>query len=237
MKVLIVDDDVPTVDAIRDLVNWHSLGIDKIFTAYDYAEAQQQIRLRRPDIILCDIEMPKGSGLDLLRRLKADGNRANVIITSAKDSLDDKVTGLGLGADDYLAKPFHMAELVARMRSVARRSMNAGDFAFVFGNVSLEPDTGRVTVAGQDVLLLKKEFDILKYFIQRPEHIVDKAVLAEAVWGDHVDQADDFQFVYAQVKNLRQQLKRAGANVEIRSVYGFGYKLVVNESDSDEGGK
>lgn len=170
--------------------------------------------------------LPGGSGLDLLRRLKADGNRANVIITSAKDSLDDKVTGLGLGADDYLAKPFHMAELVARMRSVARRSMNAGDFAFVFGNVSLEPDTGRVTVAGQDVLLLKKEFDILKYFIQRPEHIVDKAVLAEAVWGDHVDQADDFQFVYAQVKNLRKKLDGAGADIEIRSVYGFGYKLI-----------
>ncbi len=223
MKVLIVEDELALVELTSKALKKEGFIVE---TATDYPSAAEKLAVYSYDCVLLDVMLPGGSGLDLLRRLKADGNRANVIITSAKDSLDDKVTGLGLGADDYLAKPFHMAELVARMRSVARRSMNAGDFAFVFGNVSLEPDTGRVTVAGQDVLLLKKEFDILKYFIQRPEHIVDKAVLAEAVWGDHVDQADDFQFVYAQVKNLRKKLDGAGADIEIRSVYGFGYKLI-----------
>lgn len=223
MKVLIVEDELALVELTSKALKKEGFIVE---TATDYQSAAEKLAVYSYDCVLLDVMLPGGSGLDLLRRLKADGNRANVIITSAKDSLDDKVTGLGLGADDYLAKPFHMAELVARMRSVARRSMNAGDFAFVFGNVSLEPDTGRVTVAGQDVLLLKKEFDILKYFIQRPEHIVDKAVLAEAVWGDHVDQADDFQFVYAQVKNLRKKLDGAGADIEIRSVYGFGYKLI-----------
>ena len=223
MKVLIVEDELALVELTSKALKKEGFIVE---TATDYPSAAEKLAVYSYDCVLLDVMLPGGSGLDLLRRPKADGNRANVIITSAKDSLDDKVTGLGLGADDYLAKPFHMAELVARMRSVARRSMNAGDFAFVFGNVSLEPDTGRVTVAGQDVLLLKKEFDILKYFIQRPEHIVDKAVLAEAVWGDHVDQADDFQFVYAQVKNLRKKLDGAGADIEIRSVYGFGYKLI-----------
>lgn len=223
MKVLIVEDELALVELTSKALKKEGFIVE---TATDYPSAAEKLAVYSYDCVLLDVMLPGGSGLDLLRRLKADGNRANVIITSAKDSLDDKVTGLGLGADDYLAKPFHMAELVARMRSVARRSMNAGDFAFVFGNVSLEPETGRVTVAGQDVLLLKKEFDILKYFIQRPEHIVDKAVLAEAVWGDHVDQADDFQFVYAQVKNLRKKLDGAGADIEIRSVYGFGYKLI-----------
>ena len=223
MKVLIVEDELALVELTSKALKKEGFIVE---TATDYPSAAEKLAVYSYDCVLLDVMLPGGSGLDLLRRLKVDGNRANVIITSAKDSLDDKVTGLGLGADDYLAKPFHMAELVARMRSVARRSMNAGDFAFVFGNVSLEPDTGRVTVAGQDVLLLKKEFDILKYFIQRPEHIVDKAVLAEAVWGDHVDQADDFQFVYAQVKNLRKKLDGAGADIEIRSVYGFGYKLI-----------
>ena len=99
------------------------------------------------------------------------------------------------------------------------------------GNVSLWPEGRRVEVEGRELALLKKEFDILLYFMQRPNHLVDKAVLAEAVWGDHIDQADSFHFVYAQVKNLRQQLKKAGATIEIRSIYGFGYKLVINEEE------
>jgi DNA-binding response OmpR family regulator len=95
------------------------------------------------------------------------------------------------------------------------------------GNVVLEDVSQRLTVAGKEVALLKKEFDILKYFLMRPGHTVDKAVLAEAVWGDHIDQADDFQFVYAQMKNLRRKLSEAGADIEIKSIYGFGYKLLI----------
>ena len=159
--------------------------------------------------------------------MKKDGIRSDVIIISARDSIDDKVRGLELGADDYLAKPFHMAELMARIRSVARRSRNDGDFGYKAGNVFLDEVSRTVSVAGQSVELLKKEFDILKYFMMRPGHTVDKAVLAEAVWGDHIDQSDDFQFVYAQMKNLRKKLSDAGADIEIKSIYGFGYKLLI----------
>lgn len=223
MKILIVEDEAALMDLTAAALRKEGFVVE---TAMDYATAEEKLSVYGYDCVLLDVMLPGGSGLDLLRKLKKEGNRTNVIIVSAKGSIDDKVNGLGLGADDYLAKPFHVAELVARIRSVARRSTNAGDFAFRAGNVSLEPDTGMVTVDGKEIHLLKKEFDILEYFIQRPGHIVDKTVMAEAVWGDHIDQADDFQFVYAQMKNLRRKLSAAGADIEIKSVYGFGYKLV-----------
>ena len=148
-----------------------------------------------------------------------------------RDSIEDKVLGLEQGADDYLPKPFHLAELNARIKSVLRRQRSDGSRSLRLGNLRIEPDSFRVFVDDKELELLKKEYDILFYFANRPNHIIDKAVLAEAVWGDHIDQADSFHFVYAQVKNLRQQLKKAGATIEIRSIYGFGYKLVINEEE------
>ena len=118
-----------------------------------------------------------------------------------------------------------MAELSARIKSVLRRSAGSVDNKIVKGNVALDLGSRRVEVDGKEVALLKKEFDILLYFMQRPGHIVDKAMLAESVWGDHIDAVDNFDFVYAQVKNLRKRLDAAGASVTIKAVYGFGYKL------------
>ena len=123
-------------------------------------------------------------------------------------------------------KPFHLAELSARIRSVLRRHQRGGYESLDAGNVRLWPDSRRVEVAGREVELLRKEYDILHYFMSRPNHTVDKTALAEGVWGDHIDQADNFDFVYAQMKNLRRKLHDAGADIEIRAVYGFGYKLV-----------
>lgn len=222
MKILIVEDEA----SLQELM---TLALKKegyvVENASDYGSAIEKLSVYNYDCVLLDIMLPGGSGFDILEYVRSSDKKVNVIIISAKDSIDDKVRGLELGADDYLAKPFHMAELVARMRSVARRSRNDGDFAYRIGNVALEPDSNRVTVDGRDLPLLKKEFDILAYLMQRRGHLVDKAVLAEAVWGDHVDQADNFQFVYAQMKNLRRKLAEAGADIEIKSVYGFGYKL------------
>ncbi|MBO8454690.1 MAG: response regulator transcription factor [Bacteroidetes bacterium] len=222
MKILIVEDEA----SLQELM---TLALKKegyvVENASDYGSAVEKLSVYNYDCVLLDIMLPGGSGFDILEYVRSSDKKVNVIIISAKDSIDDKVRGLELGADDYLAKPFHMAELVARMRSVARRSRNDGDFAYRIGNVALEPDSNRVTVDGRDLPLLKKEFDILAYLMQRRGHLVDKAVLAEAVWGDHVDQSDNFQFVYAQMKNLRRKLAEAGADIEIKSVYGFGYKL------------
>ena len=199
-----------------------------VANAMDFNTAVEKLGVYSYDCVLLDRNLPGGSGFDILEHMKTTGIRANVIVISARDSLDDKVKGLELGADDYLAKPFHMAELVARIRSVARRSRNDGDIGYKVGNVVLDDVSKVLKIDGKPVSLLKKEFDILKYFLMRPGHTVDKAVLAEAVWGDHIDQSDDFQFVYAQMKNLRRKLAEAGADIEIKSVYGFGYKLVTH---------
>lgn len=223
MKLLIIEDDASLQELMtKDLKKEGYL----VENAMDYESGMLKLGTYSYDCILLDVNLPGGTGFDLLRHMKKNRNKQNVIIISARDSVEDKVLGLELGADDYLAKPFHLAELSARIRSVVRRSRNEGELSYKVGNVVLEDASQKLTVGGREVSLLKKEFAILKYFLMRPGYIVDKAVLAEAVWGDHVDQTDDFQFVYAQMKNLRRKLSDAGADIEIKSVYGFGYKLV-----------
>lgn len=223
MKLLIIEDELSLQEMMSATLRKEGYIVESAST---YATAIDKLGSYSYDCILLDITLPDGNGLDILREIKKSGNEVNVIITSARDSIDDKIEGLELGADDYLAKPFHLAELAARIRSVTRRSRNAGELAYTVGNVSLFEASQRLTVDGKEVTLLKKEFDILKYFLMRPGHMVDKAVLAEAVWGDHADQSDDFQYVYAQMKNLRRKLTEAGADIEIKAVYGFGYKLI-----------
>ena len=225
MKILIIEDE----PSLRELME-RSLRKEQhvVETARTYAEAEDKLAVYAYDCVLLDIMLPDGDGLRLLGELKSSGRKEAVIIISARDSLEDRIRGLEDGADDYLPKPCHLAELSARIRSVARRTMGGGRSGITLGNVTVEPESFRAGVGGKELPLLKKEFDILAYFMQRPGHVIDKAVLAEAVWGDHVDQADNFNFVYSQMKNLRRKLEEAGATIEIKAVYGFGYKLVEN---------
>ncbi len=226
MKILIIEDEPSLCELIeRALVNEGYV----VECATDYIAAETKVAGYSYDCILLDVMLPGGSGLDILKRLRDMSRRENVIIISARDSVDDRVAGLELGADDYLPKPFHMSELMARVRSVLRRGKTGGQLTIDMGNISLDPASRIVTIAGSRVELLKKEFDILLYFMQRPNHLVDKVVLAEAVWGDYADESDNFHFVYAQIKNLRRKLEEAGADVELRSVYGFGYKLTMGD--------
>ena len=228
MKILIIEDEPSLRELIeRALVNEGYV----VESAADYIAAETKVAGYNYDCILLDIMLPGGSGLDILKRLRDMSRRENVIIISARDSVDDRVAGLELGADDYLPKPFHMSELVARVRSVLRRGKTGGQLTIDMGNISLDPASRIVTIAGSRVELLKKEFDVLLYFMQRPNHLVDKVVLAEAVWGDYADESDNFHFVYAQIKNLRRKLEEAGADIMIRSVYGFGYNLTLSDKD------
>lgn len=227
MKILIVEDEPSLCELMARTLRKEQYVVE---TASTFTEASERLGVYSYDCVLLDIMLPDGNGLRLLEELKMQDKRENVIIISARDSLEDKILGLEEGADDYLPKPFHMAELSARIRSVVRRSRGSGRSSIVLGNVTLDPEGfprggGRCGSFG----LLKKEFDILSYLMQRPGHMVDKAVLAEAVWGDHADQADNFHFVYSQMKNLRRKLEEAGATIEIKAVYGFGYKLSVTE--------
>ena len=224
MKILIVEDD-------KDLREITKASLEKeryvVSQAPDYRTALQKIEDYDYDCILLDIMLPDGNGLELLEELHALGKRTNVIILSAKDSLEDKVNGLDLGADDYLPKPFHLAELHARIKSLFRRNLRDGERKLQVGNIEVFPDQFRVLVQGKEIELNRKEYDILNYFMSRPGRLVNKNTLAESVWGDHIDQVDNFDFIYAQIKNLRKRLKDAGATPELKSVYGFGYKFVV----------
>ena len=222
MKILIVEDEPDLRETIRiSLVKEHFV----VETAADYFSELDKVNDYDYDCILLDIMLPGGSGLDLLRELKRLRRSDSVLIISAKDSLDDKVEGLELGADDYLTKPFHLAELNARVKSVIRRRQAKGDVSITMGNLLLYPDKRQVEVGGVPLQLNRKEFDLLYYFIVNPDRVINKMSLAESVWGDNIDQVDSLDFIYSQVKNLRRKLKQAEATVELKAVYGFGYKL------------
>ena len=172
-------------------------------------------------------EISKANKATLLEELKKLKKRGRVIIVSAKDSIEDKVTGLDLGADDYLAKPFHLAELHARVKSVIRRHQTDGNTKIEIENLTVCPDNHTVFINGEELKLNRKEFDLLYYFATNPNRLINKTTLAEAVWGDNIDQADSLDFIYSQVKNLRKKMKTAEATPEIKAVYGFGYKLIT----------
>ena len=228
MKILVIEDE----PSLRETVRLFLEGGGERYvveTASTLGEASEKIADYDYDCILLDVMLPDGNGLTILKELRDAGKQGNVIVVSAKDAIDDRVAGLNLGADDYLVKPFHLAELAARIKSVIRRKERGGDHTIEAGNVGIDPDKFSVTVTGKPLELGRKEYDILNYFMGRAGLLVEKTALAEAVWGDHIDQADNFDFIYAQIKNLRRRLREAGANIEIKALYGFGYKLIVEQ--------
>ncbi|MDR0422135.1 MAG: response regulator transcription factor [Proteiniphilum sp.] len=224
MKLLIVEDEPSLQELIRQTLERERFVVECVSSC---RSAVRKVEDYEYDCVLLDIMLPDGNGLSVLEAVRRMRKPSGVIIISAKDAPDDKVAGLQLGADDYLAKPFHLAELVARIRSVIRRKQQDGNVAVETGNVKIYPDDFRVTVNNRDVELNRKEYDILFYFANRANRLISKYALAEAVWGDHIDRADNFDFIYAQIKNLRRRLNDAGADIEIRAVYGVGYKLIA----------
>lgn len=224
MKILIVEDEPNLRELTRRMLEKERYIVE---TAGDLRTALRKVEDYRYDCILLDLMLPDGNGLSLLKALKKEGTETAVIILSARDSIEDKVEGLDLGADDYLPKPYHLAELSARIKSVLRRRQRGGEMYLTVGNVKVLPAEFRVYVGEKEVELARKEYDILIYFMNRTGRLVDKQALAEAVWGDHIDQVDNFDFIYAQIKNLRKKLKDAGATPEIKAVYGFGYKMII----------
>lgn len=224
MKILIIEDEPSLQELIKKSLEKERYIVE---SASNYKTAIQKIEDYNYDCILLDVMLPDGNGLSLLEELKKMHKQDSVIIISAKDSLEDKISGLELGADDYLAKPFHLAELIARIKSVIRRKQNNGEILIELGNVKIYPEEFKVTIIDQELELNRKEYDILLFFANRCNRLINKNTLAESVWGDHIDQVDNFDFIYAQIKNLRKKLKESEANIEIKAVYGVGYKMVI----------
>ncbi|MGJ1205093.1 response regulator transcription factor [Sphingobacterium lactis] len=223
MKILIIEDEEALRQNLEEFLIAEQFVVE---SAPDYDAALDKVMNYDYDCILLDIMLPGGNGLDLLRSLKEAHKKQPVLILSAKDSVEDKVLGLEIGADDYLAKPYHLSELLARIKSIIRRNSRDGEQLITYKNVSLNPDSRQVYVNGQEIVLNRKEFDLFYYFMIRPNKLMEKTTLVESVWGDHSDQADNLDFLYSQIKNVRKKLKEADAQMDIQAVYGVGYKLV-----------
>jgi DNA-binding response OmpR family regulator len=224
MKILIVEDEKDMRQNMQTTLEKENFLIEPVAT---YKEAMSKIGVYDYDCILLDIGLPDGNGLAILKTLKEKGYSDSVIIVSAKDSIDDKVYGLELGADDYLPKPFHMAELNARVKAVLRRRKLEGNNLLEVANVTININNHQVNVDGESMELNRKEFDVLFYLCTNQNRLVSKSALAEHVWGDYIDQTDNFDFIYSQIKNLRKKLCDKNAELEIKAVYGIGYKLLV----------
>ncbi len=222
MKVLIVEDQ----DSLRkDIAQYLSDKQIICEMASDYDVAQQKLAGFEYDVVLLDIMLPKGNGLDLIRLLKKRNAKSAILLLTAKGSLEDKVLGLELGADDYLAKPFHLAELAARVMALYRRTQFAGNNKIEFKEITIDLNTQQVKVHDKILVLTQKEYDLLLFFLSNKNRVLGKNTIAEHLWGDYVDALDHFDFIYQHIKNLRKKLLGIGAQAYIQNVYGMGYKF------------
>ena len=224
MKVLIIEDEPSLSKSIATYLRQENYAVEAVPT---YAEALQKVDQFDYDCILLDIMLPDGNGLNVLKILKQDKRTEGIIVISAKDSIDDKISGLHLGADDYLAKPFYLPELSARVAAVIRRRRFEGSSELVLNEIKVDTASRAVMVNEQPVDLTKKEFDLLVYFMVNKNRVLSKTAIAEHLSGAEADLYDNFDFIYAHIKNLKKKMTMAGAPDYLKSVYGMGYKFKV----------
>lgn len=222
MKVLIVEDEPELRQAMRTYLQDEGFVVD---SANDYPSASEKAAVYTYDAVLVDITLPKGSGLDIVRELRKRDADAGIIILSAKGSLDDKVMGLDLGADDYLPKPFHLPELVARLRALIRRKRFGGVQDIQFDELRIVPKDKRVEVHGQRVDLTVMQFDLLLFLVANTDRVLSRSAIVEHLWGDMAERLDHDGFLYSHVKNLRKKLMEKGGRDRIETVYGLGYRF------------
>lgn len=220
MKVLLVEDETELLANLTGYLGQEGFVCEQ---AESLEAAIEKVAAFDYDIVVLDLMLPDGNGLTLLRKLKADFVDTGVLIVSAKNALDDKLKGFELGADDYLTKPFHLSELVARLRALYRRRKFEGQAVIRCHELALYPDRREALVHEVLLDLTPKEYDLLDYLLANRDRVLTKQAIAEHLWGDHVDLYDSFDFVYQHIKNLRKKLTQAGAKGYIRTVYSLGY--------------
>ncbi len=222
MKILVIEDEEGLRESIEE---YFSEAGNVCETAGSYQAALGKINLYRYDCVLLDITLPDGNGMEILKSLKDNNHPDGVLIISAKNSLDDRLNGLNLGADDYLVKPFHLSELMARVSAIVRRKTFNGSNLLLFNELTIDLLAKEVKVRDIPVKLTRKEYALLLYFIANKGKVVSKNAIAEHLWGDGIDMANNFDFIYSHIKNIRKKLIEAGSNDYIQAAYGMGYKF------------
>ncbi|CAN5204912.1 response regulator transcription factor [soil metagenome] len=224
MKLLVIEDEVALSNSICAFFSNEQFICE---TANDFHTAIEKISLYEYACILLDITLPGGSGLEILKELKKENKADGVLIISAKNSLDDKVLGLKAGADDYLTKPFHLPELGARVDAIIRRKSFGGMNTVHFDELTLDLQDKTVKANNTLLDLTRKEYELLLYFISNKNKVISKGAIAEHLWGDNMDLADNYDFIYTHIKNLRKKIMQHGCPDYIVSIYGMGYKLMI----------
>jgi len=222
MKILIVEDEKDLADVTCKYLKKEDFICE---FAYNFFDAEDKLITYNYDIVILDINLPDGNGMDLLKIIKKQSPSTGVLIVSARNSLDDKLKGLDLGADDYITKPFHLAELNSRVKSLIRRQKFKGHDSISFHEIEIDPTARTVKVNQETVELTRKEYNLLIYFITNKDRVLTKESIAEHLWGDSIDMADNFDFIYTHMRNLRRKLKKKGAKDYLQTIYGLGYKF------------
>lgn len=227
MKLLLVEDNLQLLEDMREFLTESDFRVE---TSASLKEAKEKVSLYQYDLLIVDIGLPDGSGLELIKEVKQKKYECGILILTAKDAVEDKVAGLNLGADDYMTKPFHKAELNARIKSILRRNKFNGSDILELYDFKINVPASEVFVNNEKIILTKKEYDLLLYFIHNPNRVITKESIAEYLWGDHADQADNFDFIYNHIKNLRKKITASGGKNYIHAMYGMGYKFSIEEN-------
>lgn len=225
MKILLIEDEPELHKSIKQYLHQEGFLVE---SAYDFIKGSEKASDYEYDCILIDITLPKGNGLAIVQQLKQHNSKAGIIIISAKNSADDKIIGLDLGADDYLAKPFHLAELNSRIKALIRRRSFDGNKAIVVNEITIIPEERSVKVNNEPVVLTAKEYDLLLFFITNKNRVVSKNTIAEHLWGDESDQMDSHDFIYVHLRNLRKKLSEKRCKDYVQTIYGIGYNFKVS---------
>ncbi|GJM30222.1 MAG: DNA-binding response regulator [Cyclobacteriaceae bacterium] len=224
MKILLVEDNAELAQNMHSYLSKEGYVCEEASTV---EQATSKLVGFKYDVMVLDLMLPDGSGLDVLRWAKQEHKDMGILILSAKNSLQDKIEGLELGADDYLPKPFHFSELNARLRAIFRRRQLQGSSTITCEDINIDTETHVVKVNDEMLDLTRKEYEMLLYFVVNKNRVLTKQSIAEHLWGDYIDALDSFDFVYQHIKNLRKKIAQAGGKDSIQTMYGSGYKFEV----------
>jgi DNA-binding response OmpR family regulator len=222
MKILIIEDELELLATMKNYLESEGFLCE---TASSYFEAEDSLSVFNYDIIVLDLTLPGGNGLDLIKIIRDRNRQAGLLIVSAKNSIDDKIKGLDMGADDYISKPFHLAELNSRIKSLARRRHFDGTNELLYNEIKINVDSNEVLVNGEKIDLTRKEYEILLYFMVNRDKLITRESIAEHVWGDDISYADNFDFIYSHIKNLRKKIGQKNGRNYLHNIYGMGYKF------------